>query len=107
MGLGGFAGLPLWSGVGVAVGLALVVLSAALEMRSLLVIGVVGLVIWIPTTVTTLFQGSIAVPVAILVTGVVTLTVVVAAVRQGGRRRDVDKPNPSGSAEQSQVSVDA
>ena len=107
VGFGGFAGLPLWSGLGVAVGLALVVLSAALEMRSLLVIGVVGLVIWIPTTVTTLFQGSIAVPVAILVTGVVTLTVVVAAVRQGGRRRDVDKPNPSGSAEQSQVSVDA
>ena len=107
VGFGGFAGLPLWSGIGVAVGVALVILSAALDMRSLLVIGVIGLVIWIPTTVTTLFQGSIAVPVAILVTGVVTLTVVVAAVRHGGRRRHPGETKPSVSAEERQVTIDA
>ena len=107
VGFGGFAGLPLWSGLGVAVGLGLVVLSAALEMRSLLVIGVVGLVAWIPTTVITLFEGSIAVPVAILVTGVVTLTVVVAAVRHGARGADPDEVDPSESTEQREVSIGA
>lgn len=71
----------LWSALGVAVGLALVYLSAVVDLRLLMVIGVLGLVVWIPLTVTSLFEGSVAVPAAILATGVVTLAVVVAAVR--------------------------
>jgi hypothetical protein len=58
---------------------------------------VLALVIWIPTTVIILFEESIAVPVAILITGVVTLTVVVAAVRLGQRRTSEEsKPTTSG-----------
>lgn len=75
----------LWSGLGIAVGLALVYLSTVVDLRTLLGIGVVGLVVWIPVTVTTVFEGTIAVPIAILITGVVTLTVVIAAVRLGRR----------------------
>jgi len=90
VGLGASDGAPVWAALGVAVGLALVVLSAVLDQRALLVIGVLGLVVWIPATVMLLFEGSVAVPVAILVTGVVTLTVVVAAVRHG-RRSEPDK----------------
>jgi hypothetical protein len=76
---------PIWSGVGIVVGLGLVYLSTILDLRALLVIGVAGLVVWIPATVITAFEGSVVVPVAILLTGVVTLTVVVAAVRLGRR----------------------
>jgi hypothetical protein len=111
----GFGGQPLWAGLGVAVGLGLVVLSAVFEQRALLVIGILGLLVWIPTTVITLFEGTVAVPVAILVTGVVTLTVVVAAVRHG--RRSASEPAEASESDggpatpqapsQREVSVDA
>jgi hypothetical protein len=109
VGFGGFGGQPLWAGLGVAVGLGLVVLSAVFEQRALLVIGVLGLLVWIPTTVVSLFEGSIAVPVAILVTGVVTLTVVVAAVRHGRRDRPADEPPAETSlpSERTEVGIDA
>lgn len=74
--------VAVWAGVGVAVALGLVVLATALDSRWVLAVAVVGLLVWIPTTVTMLFEGSVAVPVAILVTGVVTLGVVVLAVRR-------------------------
>jgi len=85
VGFGAFDGNAFWSGLGILVGLGLVWLSTQIEKRSLLALGVLALVIWIPTTVTILFEESIAVPVAILITGVVTLTVVVAAIRLGRR----------------------
>jgi hypothetical protein len=72
----------IWAGVGVAVALGLVALATALDSRWVLGVAVVGLLVWIPTTVTLLFEGSVAVPIAILVTGVVTLGVVVLAVRR-------------------------
>lgn len=75
------SGTALWSIIGIAAGLGLVFLSTRVDSRALLGIGVLGLVVWIPATVTNLFESSIAVPVAILVTGVVTLTVVIAALR--------------------------
>lgn len=112
----GLGGEPLWAGVGVAVGLGLVVLSALFEQRALLVIGVLGLLVWIPTTVITLFEGTVAVPVAILVTGVVTLTVVVAAVRHGRRSGSenaaeaaelTDDPDTPQASTRREVSVDA
>jgi hypothetical protein len=112
----GSGGEPLWAGIGVAVGLGLVVLSAVFEQRALLVIGVLGLLVWIPTTVITLFEGTVAVPVAILVTGVVTLTVVVAAVRHGRRSGSEneaeaaeleDDPDTLQAASRREVSVDA
>ncbi|MEA1903716.1 MAG: hypothetical protein U9N56_09345 [Actinomycetota bacterium] len=83
VGFGSFEGAALWSGFGIIVGLALVWLSTRVDRRSLLGLGVLALIVWIPTTVTNLFEESIAVPVAILITGVVTLTVVLAAVRIG------------------------
>lgn len=116
VGVGGFGGQPLWAGLGVAVGLGLVVLSAVFEQRALLVIGVLGLLVWIPTTVITLFEGTVAVPVAILVTGVVTLTVVVAAVRHGRRSETKEAaqgpernggPDTPQAPSQREVSVDA
>jgi hypothetical protein len=85
----------LWSGLGIAVGLALVFLSTVVDLRSLLGIGVVGLVVWIPVTVTTIFEGTVAVPIAILITGVVTLTVVIAAVRLGRRGQPPEDAVPS------------
>lgn len=85
------ADAALWSGLGVAVGLVLVYLSTVVDQRVLLVVGVLGLVVWIPTTVTVLFEGSIVVPVAILLTGVVTLAVVVAA----ARARAPEPPGPA------------
>jgi hypothetical protein len=75
------SGDALWAIIGIAAGLGLVFLSTRVDSRSLLGIGVLGLVVWIPATVTNLFESSIAIPVAILITGVVTLTVVIAAVR--------------------------
>lgn len=75
-------GAAVWAGVGVAVALGLVVLATALDSRWVLAAGVGGLLVWIPTTVTLLFEGSVAVPIAILVTGVVTLGVVLLAVRR-------------------------
>lgn len=75
------SGDAVWAIIGIVTGLALVFLSTRVDARSLLGIGVVGLVVWIPATVTNLFESSIAIPVAILITGVVTLTVVIAAVR--------------------------
>jgi hypothetical protein len=75
------SGQALWSGLGIVVSLGLVYLSTTFDTRALLALGVIGLVVWIPATVTTLFEGSVVVPVAILLTGVVTLSVVVAAVR--------------------------
>lgn len=74
--------VAVWAGVGVAVALGLVVLATALDSRWVLGVAVMGLLVWIPTTVTMLFEGSVAVPIAILVTGIVTLGVVVLAVRR-------------------------
>lgn len=88
VGFGSFEdGGALWSSIGIAAGLTLVWLSTRVERRSLLGLGVLALLIWIPTTVINLFEESVAVPVAILITGVVTLTVVLAAVRMGRRNR--------------------
>lgn len=95
------AGGAVWSALGIAVSLGLVYLSTALDTRALLALGVVGLVVWIPATVTTLFEGSVVVPVAILLTGVVTLAVVVAAVRS-----DHHPPSPAAQVP-SEESVDA
>ncbi|HZD23799.1 MAG TPA: DUF2157 domain-containing protein [Acidimicrobiia bacterium] len=81
VGIGSFDDNALWSVLGIVVGLGLVWLSTRLDRRSLLALGVVALLIWIPATVTILFENSIPIPVAILITGVVTLTVVIAAVR--------------------------
>lgn len=75
------SGDALWAIIGIVMSLALVFLSTRVDVRTLLGIGVFGLVVWIPATVTDLFESSIAVPMAILITGVVTLTVVIAAVR--------------------------
>ena len=75
-------GAAVWAAIGVAVALGLVALATALDSRWVLGVAVVGLLVWIPTTVTLLFEGSVAVPIAILVTGVVTLGVVVLAVRR-------------------------
>ncbi len=75
------SGDALWAIIGIVMSLVLVFLSTRVDVRTLLGIGVFGLVVWIPATVTNLFESSIAVPVAILITGVVTLTVVIAAVR--------------------------
>ncbi len=85
IGLAGSEGSAIWSGLGVAVALGIVYLSTRIDLRALLLIGVLGLVVWIPTTVTQAFEGSVAVPIAILITGVVALTSVVAAVRVGRR----------------------
>lgn len=74
-------GSAWWAGAGLVVALALIWLSTRIDLRSVLAVGAVGLLVWIPTTVVTLFEDSIAVPVAILVTGVVTLTAVVIGVR--------------------------
>lgn len=101
IGFGGVEEQAIWSGLGVAVGLGLVYLSAMVDLKTLMVIGVLGLVVWIPTTVTTLFEGTIAVPVAILITGVVTLTVVVAAVRHDRRTPAEDSATTTGSARDS------
>jgi hypothetical protein len=97
VGFGSVDDNAIWSSIGIAMGLALVWLSTRLDRRALLGLGVLALVIWIPTTVIILFEESIAVPVAILITGVVTLTVVVAAVRLGQRRTSEEsKPTTSG-----------
>ena len=98
---------PIWSGVGIAVGLGLVYLSTVIDLRALLVIGVAGLVVWIPTTVITLFEGSVVVPVAILLTGVVTLTVVVAAVRLGRPASAGEEAGSSDVPVQDEETVDA
>lgn len=95
VGFGAVDDNAFWSGLGVVVGLGLVWLSTILDRRSLLGLGVLGLLIWIPTTVTILFEESVAVPVAILITGFVTLTVVIAAVRLG--RRDAGPQLSGGS----------
>lgn len=107
VGFGGVDEQALWSGLGIVVGLGLVYLSAVVDLRILMVIGVLGLVVWIPATVTALFEGTVAAPVAIFVTGVVTLTVVVAAVRQGRRTPTDDSvPSTAGSARESEA-IDA
>jgi hypothetical protein len=107
IGFGGGGEQAVWSGLGVAVGLGLVYLSAVVDLRTLMVIGVLGLVVWIPATVTTLFQGTVVVPVAILITGMVTLTVVVAAVRHGRRASSDDSSaTTAGSARESEA-IDA
>lgn len=97
VGFGAFDDNPLWSGIGVLVGLGLVWLSTRVDRRSLLGLGVLALVIWIPTTVTIAFEDSIAVPVAILITGFVTLTVVVAAVVHGRRQEKSEVPTKGAS----------
>lgn len=81
---------PGWSVAGIAVALGLVYLSMLLDSRWVLAVAVFGLVVWIPVTVTLLFEGSVAVPVAILVTGVVTLAVVLLAVRRDRTRSSPD-----------------
>lgn len=88
VGFGAIDDNAFWSGLGILVGLGLVWLSTRIDRRSLLGLGVLALVIWIPTTVTMLFEESVAVPVAILITGFVTLTVVIAAIRLGHRGAD-------------------
>lgn len=80
----------VWAALGIGVGLGLVYLSTVLETRLLLAVGVIGLVVWIPTTVVVLFEGSVVVPIAILLTGLVTLVVVVVAVRAGQGRERLD-----------------
>jgi len=92
VGFGAFDDNGFWSALGVVIGLALVWLSTRFDRRSLLGLGVIALMIWIPTTVVILFEESIAVPVAILITGVVTLTAVVATVRLGRRGDNVTLP---------------
>lgn len=92
VGVGSFDDNAFWSALGIVVGLGLIWLSTQLDRRALLGLGVLALVIWIPTTVTILFEETIAIPVAILITGFVTLTAVVAAVRLG--RRDSSAPKP-------------
>jgi hypothetical protein len=82
--------VAVWAALGIGVGLGLVYLSTVLETRLLLAVGVIGLVVWIPTTVVVLFEGSVVVPIAILLTGLVTLVVVVVAVRAGQGRERVD-----------------
>lgn len=85
VGIGAFDDNALWSGLGIVVGLGLIWLSTRLDRRPLLGLGVLALLIWIPTTVTILFEDTIAIPIAILITGFVTLTAVVAAARVGRR----------------------
>ena len=75
-------GTALWSGMGVAVAVGLVGLATALDSRWVLAVGLLGLLVWIPQTVALVFEGSLAVPLAILVTGVMALAVAVAAVRR-------------------------
>lgn len=82
VGFGSIDEAPLWSGLGVVVALMLVYLATVLDSRWVLAAAVLGLVVWIPVTVTLLFEGSVAVPAAILITGVVTLAVVVLGVRR-------------------------
>lgn len=106
VGFAGSEGQAIWSGLGVAVGLGIVYLSTLIDLRALLGIGVLGLVVWIPTTVTQVFQGTVAVPVAILITGVVALTVVVAAVRHG--RTEVEETTDAADLpDSSETTVDA
>lgn len=81
---------PGWSVAGIAVALGLVSLSMLLDSRWVLAVAVLGLVVWIPVTVTLLFEGSVAVPVAILVTGIVTLAAVLLAVRRDRTRSSQD-----------------
>lgn len=88
----GFGGDDWWPITGVIVALALVWLSTRIELRSVLVVGVLALLVWIPTAVTDLFSGTVAVPIAILVTGVVTLGVVIAAVRATPKDAPADVP---------------
>jgi hypothetical protein len=73
---------PAWSAAAVAAALALVYLATLLDSRWVLAVALLGLVVWIPVTVTQVFEGSVAVPAAILVTGVVTLAVTVLGVRR-------------------------
>lgn len=82
VGFGSIDEVPAWSGLGVLVALALVYLATVLDSRWVLAAAVLGLVVWIPVTVTLLFEGSVAVPAAILVTGVVTLAVVAVGARR-------------------------
>jgi hypothetical protein len=82
VGFGSTDDAPVWSGVGIVVALGLVYLATVLDSRWVLAAAVLGLVVWIPVTVTLVFEGSVAVPAAILITGVATLAVVVLAVRR-------------------------
>lgn len=97
VGIGGFSfGTGgWWFAAGIVVGLALVWLSTRLDRRAMLAIGVVALLVWIPAFVSDIFAGTIAVPIAILVTGVVTLSVVVAAVRGGRGARSATGTSPT------------
>lgn len=70
-----------WPLLGLAVGLALMGVSVAINEAVLLGLGVAGLFVYIPLTIFELFGESLGVPIALLITGLVLLGVVVATVR--------------------------
>lgn len=70
-----------WPLLGLAGALALMALSVRLNQTVLLGFGVVGLFVYIPMTIFELFEESLGVPVALLITGVALLGVVVGTVR--------------------------
>ncbi len=76
-----------WPLLGLAGALALMALSVRLNQTVLLGLGVLGLFVYIPMTIFELFEESLGIPVALLITGLALLGVVVGTVRF---RREVE-----------------